>query len=63
MSYDAYDPELIEVVGDLGIFETFLGTYSVANLQTHQICSTLNFLTIEDAKEYINNGVEYIPQV
>lgn len=63
MSYNSYDPKLIETVGELGIFETFLGTYSVANLRTHQICSTLNFLSIEEAREYIRNGVEYIPQI
>lgn len=54
MTYEEkYENKLVEKIGDLGIFKTFLGTYSVANLKTYQICSTLNFLTIEDAREYI----------
>lgn len=54
-----YDPKLIETHGDLGIYKTFLNTYCVANMKTQQICTTLNFMNVEDAREYIEDGVEY----
>lgn len=60
---DEYSPMLVERIGEFGIFKTFLGTYSVANMVTEQICSRLNIPSLEEAREYISEGVEYIPQI
>lgn len=52
--------KLVRRVGELGIFESFLGTFNVVNLRTKRIAAVLNFLTVEDAEEYIAGGVTYM---
>lgn len=54
-----FDNILVKAIGEFGIFESFLGTFNVVNLETKQIASTMNFMNIEDAEDYIKNGVSY----
>ncbi len=52
--------ELVERIGDFGIFHSFLGTYNIVNMETKRICAVMNFLTIEEARKYIDKGeIEY----
>lgn len=54
-----FDNILVKTIGKFGIFESFLGTFNVVNLETKQIASTMNFISIEDAERYIEQGVSY----
>lgn len=50
---------LVKTVGEFGIFKSFLGTFNVVNLKTKQIASTMNFLSVDEAEKYIEQGVSY----
>lgn len=50
---------LVKTVGEFGIFKSFLGTFNVVNMETGQIAGTMNFRSIEDAEDYIEQGVSY----
>ena len=55
-----FDNILVKTIGEFGIFKSFLDTFNVVNLKTKQIASTMNFMSIEDAENYIQNGVSYL---
>lgn len=54
-----FENVLVKTVGEFGIFKSFLNTFNVVNLKTKQIASVMNFLSVEDAEEYIESGVSY----
>ena len=54
-----FDNTLVKTIGEFGIFKSFLDTFNIVNMRTGQIAGTMNFLCIEDAEEYIKNGVSY----
>lgn len=54
-----FDNILVKTIDEFGILKSFLGTFNVVNIETEQIAGTMNFRSIEDAEDYIKQGVSY----
>lgn len=54
-----YQSVLVKQIGPFGIFEDVLGFFNVFNLHNDRVADTLEFCSVEDAEDYISQGVRY----
>lgn len=50
---------LVKRIDQFGIFKNFIGLFNVVNMETMQIADRMNFISLDEAEEYIKCGVTY----